>query len=484
MRKFNKNMWFMALLLVVFLAGCGGGGGGGGGGLLPDPDDNTAPTVISTAPAADAIDVPINRKIIATFDEPMRPSTITDTGTFTLTLTGIGAVAGEVKYNIASHILIFEPTVNLAAGVYTATITTAAEDVSGNALAGIYEWSFTVGTDTDITLPTVSYTMPADDATDVPSNMNIIATFSEVMDPDTIDITTFTLEESITDIPVLGFVSYAGSTATFNPTLDLVPGLEYDAKITTTAKDLAGNALAIDYEWSFTAGDGNAEGQLPVNLGLAGDYAIFALTGIDSASSAAIITGNIGVGPGVTSSAITGFDLILPAGSAFSTSTQVVNGNVYAFDYADPTGDNVTTASTDMGLAYTNAAGRTADVTELGGGTLTGLTLVPGVYKWTGNVVIPTDLSLSGGANEVWIFQISGNLDMAAAKSVLLSGGAVPENIFWQVGGIVTLGAGTHFEGIVLSQTAINFGSGASANGRLLAQTAVNLVGASEVTQP
>lgn len=469
----------MALLLVVFLAGCGGGGGGD---FLPDPDDDTAPTIISTAPADGATDVPINRKIIATFSEPMRPSTITDTGTFTLTGPG-GAVAGEVTYNVASHILIFDPAGDLAAGVYTATITTAAEDVSGNALASNYEWSFTVGTDTDITLPTVSYTMPTDGATDVPSNTNIIVTFSEVMDPDTINVLTFTVETTDGSIPVPGFVTYAGSTATFNPTLDLVPGVEYDATITTDAKDLAGNALAFNYDWSFTAGDGNAEGQLPVNLGLAGNYAIFALTGIDSSASAAIITGDIGVGPGVTSSAITGFALDLPAGSAFSTSTQV-NGNVYAFDYADPTPANVTTASTDMGLAYTDAAGRTADVTELGDGTLTGLTLVPGVYKWTGNVVIPTDLSLSGGANEVWIFQISGNLDMAAAKSVLLSGGAVPENIFWQVGGIVTLGAGTHFEGIVLSQTAINFGDGASANGRLLAQTAVNLVGASVVTQP
>ena len=226
----------------------------------------------------------------------------------------------------------------------------------------------------------------------------------------------------------------------------------------------------------------------PVNLGTAANYAIFANTGIDSAtSSGVVITGDIGLGQGVTSTAFTGFAMNLGAGAAFATSTDgQVSGKFYAFDYAPPTPTEVTTASTDMGLAYTDAAGRTATsaaTTNVGGGTLTDLTLAPGVYEWGTAVYIPTDLTLSGSSTDVWIFKVAKALTMAGAKNVVLSGGALPKNIFWQVAEGVTIGAGTHFEGIILSMTTINFGAGASINGRLLAQTAVNL-NATTVTQP
>jgi hypothetical protein len=132
-----------------------------------------------------------------------------------------------------------------------------------------------------------------------------------------------------------------------------------------------------------------------------------------------------------------------------------------------------------MTAAYSDAAGRPAGVgatnLDRGAGTLTNDTLVPGTYTWNSALNIPTDLTLSGSATDVWIFQVAGTLDMAAAKTVILSGGALPQNIFWQVSGAVTMGASTHFEGIILGQTGITFGSLASINGRLLAQTAVVL---------
>ena len=227
----------------------------------------------------------------------------------------------------------------------------------------------------------------------------------------------------------------------------------------------------------------------PVPLGLAGNYASFGGTGISNATAGTVITGDIGVGPGVTSTAITGFALILPAASPFSTSTQVT-GKVYAFDYAAPTPTNVTTASTDLLAAYNNAAGRPAGVGPYLnpglGGAIGGLTLTPGTYTWGSNVAVPfgTNLTLSGGPNDVWIFQITGTFTMGAATSVNLIGGALPKNIFWQVGGTnVTLGANAHLEGVVLSAGYIAFGNKASANSRLLSQTAVNL-DQNAVTQP
>jgi len=139
-----------------------------------------------------------------------------------------------------------------------------------------------------------------------------------------------------------------------------------------------------------------------------------------------------------------------------------------------------------MQTAYTDAAGRPAGVgpnLNLGTGTLTSQTLAPGTYTWTSNVSIPTDLTFNGSATDIWILQISGTLNMAANMNVILSGGALAKNIFWQVADVVTIGAGTHFEGIILAQTAITFGNLASINGRLLAQSAVTL-DATTVTAP
>ena len=160
-----------------------------------------------------------------------------------------------------------------------------------------------------------------------------------------------------------------------------------------------------------------------------------------------------------------------------STSSQVT-GNVYAPGYAAPTATNLTTAVSNMEAAYTDAAGRpTPDHTELASGDIGGLTLPPGLYKWTSTVNIPNNVTLQGGANDVWIFQIAGGITQASGARVQLAGGALARNVFWQVAGVVALGTTAHMEGIVLSQTAITMNTGATANGRLLAQTAVTLAG-------
>jgi len=236
------------------------------------------------------------------------------------------------------------------------------------------------------------------------------------------------------------------------------------------ARFIAGLALSVLLT-NHTATSAEA----PLVLGTAGNYVILAKSGISTIPPSAV-TGNLGVSP-IDSTAITGFSLILDGSGQFSTSSQVT-GKIYAPDYASPTPVNLTAAVGDMETAYTDAAGRTLpDYTELGSGNIGGMTLAPGLYKWGTGVTIPTDVTLAGGPNEVWIFQIAGNLSIAGAKSVNLSGGAQARNIFWQVaGGVgVALGTTSHFEGTILSQAAITLQTGASVNGRLLAQTAVTL---------
>lgn len=209
-----------------------------------------------------------------------------------------------------------------------------------------------------------------------------------------------------------------------------------------------------------------------VTLGTAGDFVILTKTGISTTGTTAI-TGNIGLSP-AAASYITGFALTLPAAGAFSTSA-LVTGTVYAPGYADPTPAYLTTAVLDMQTAYTDAAGRAADVTELGAGNIGGLTLTPGIYKWSTGVTIPTDVTLSGGANDIWILQIAQNLSVSSGVHITLAGGAQAANIFWQVAGQTTIGTGAAVSGNILDQTAIVFNTGATLNGRALAQTAVTL---------
>ncbi len=218
----------------------------------------------------------------------------------------------------------------------------------------------------------------------------------------------------------------------------------------------------------------------PVNLGKAGDFVILAKSGISTVPTSAV-TGDLGLSP-AAATFITGFSLILDSTNVFSTSTQVT-GNVYAADYAPPTPSNLTTAVGDMELAFTDAAGRAPGVTELGAGNIGGMTLEQGVYKWGTGLLIPTDVTLTGSATDVWIFQIAADLTMSSGAQILLAGGALAKNVFWQVAGLVDLGTTAHCEGVVLSQTAITLGTGASINGRLLAQTAVSLDG-STVVEP
>lgn len=235
----------LILSALIIITGCGGGSGGGGGGS----DDNTAPTIVLVYPAGSDTNIPVNQKIAASFSEAMDSSTI-DSQSFIL-MRGSTVIAGYITYS--GRVATFAPTSDLTPNTtYTATVTTRARDIAGNALADDYVWSFTTGGDSDITPPTVTLVNPLNLATGVAINQKIAATFSKVMDPATINTTTFTLKQGAT--PVTGVVTYVGQVATFTPSGYLAPNTTYTATVTTGAKDLAGNALAADYVWSFTTG--------------------------------------------------------------------------------------------------------------------------------------------------------------------------------------------------------------------------------------
>jgi hypothetical protein len=223
-----------------------------------------------------------------------------------------------------------------------------------------------------------------------------------------------------------------------------------------------------------------------VNLGTAGNYAILAKTAANN-TAISTVTGNVGVSPAARGYS-TGWAKITEPTDTYCTSAQVVApGKLYAADnVGGTTAADLTVAVGDMEIAYDAAVAKPAGVgpkLNLGAGTLTDQTLTAGVYTWGSNVTIPTDLTLNGSATDVWVFQVTGTLDMAVAKKVILSGGALAKNVFWQASGAVTIGANTQFKGVILGKTSITLGTNSSIDGRLLAQSAVTL-DASRVTVP
>jgi hypothetical protein len=231
---------------------------------------------------------------------------------------------------------------------------------------------------------------------------------------------------------------------------------------------------------SIPKDSGTPTAPFAVELGTAGSFVILSKSGVSTVPTSAV-TGDVGVSP-AAATYITGFSLTEDATNAFATSPQVT-GKVFASDYAVPTPSNLTTAVSDMETAFLDAAGRAPKVTELGAGNIGGMTLTPGVYKWGTGLLIPSDVTLSGDATDVWVFQIAQDLTMASATKVILTGGALAKHVFWQVSGSADLDTTAHMEGTLMSQTSIALRKGASVNGRLLAQTAVTIDG-SAVVQP
>lgn len=226
-------------------------------------------------------------------------------------------------------------------------------------------------------------------------------------------------------------------------------------------------------------------GDACVPLGTAGNYVILAMSGVTN-SPTSTITGNIGLASAASN--MTGFSETLDASGAFSKSAQV-SGRLYAFDYAAPTPAELTTATaTDATAAFVSADNKVlsiGDFTNVGAGNLTGLTLPAGVYEWNTGVSVDAagTVTLSGSATDVWVFKIAGDVTMNPGSTVALTGGALPQNVFWRSAGVVALDTTANLKGIVLSGSAVTLANGATVTGRLIASTAVTLI-ANTVTRP
>ena len=323
-----------------------------------------------------------------------------------------------------------------------------------------YVWIFTTGNTADIIPPTVIATDPTNGATSVLLNKKITATFSEAMNPITINITTFLLKQGATSIT--GTVTYSGVTAMFSPSANLAINTLYTATITTGVKDLAGNSMLVDYVWSFTTG--TTLGQTGIDLGTAGNFAVLAGAGVTNTGNT-IVTGDLGTSPTGT---VTGF----PPG--------IVIGNIHA---ADPVAAQ---AKLDLTTAYNAAQARITGAVSLPG-DLSGLTLVPGLYANSTSVMLSVGnvtLDAQGDINAVFILKMGSTLTTLPGTQVILSGGAQAKNIYWSVGTSGTLGTNSVFYGNILSDQAISLNTGAVLNGRALTRIASVTLQANIINKP
>lgn len=507
----KKLLTTIAFAFVLLFSGCA------------DDDfeeiDGVCPLVISTVPDSDAVGVPLNQVITATFNEVMKPSTITS-ASFLVSANG-AQIAGTVTY--AGSTATFTPNAPLLPNTeYTGTITTLASDPRGNFLQENYVWSFTtlktftVGVSSNPTIggvtagggifvegATVIVTaVPnAGYAFDNWTEGGVIvpgagASYQFVLTGNRTLVANFVVEPPLQFTVVLnadpnngGVVTGAGSfdagslvtvSANANQGYTFVNWTE-NGVIVPGANEIYEFVIANDrtLQANFILDD-VASGLCPnpiVDLGMAKNYAILAESAI-STTGVTSVTGDMGISP-LAASFITGFGLTLHSSGTYSTSS-LVTGKIYAADYTSPTPSNLTVTVDNMHTAFTTANGLAPNYTEYLAGNLNDVTLPAGVYKYGTGLLLTNTITLDGGGVDcaAFVFQIAGDLIVSNNVKIVLINGAKADNIFWVTAGAgAVIGTDVDFSGNVLSKTLISLEARSTVKGRLLAQSAVSLIG-------
>lgn len=444
--------------------------------------DAAAPVITGTTSANGATNVDTNVKVGATFSEAMNPLSITN-GNFSVKQTVSGApVAGSTSYSGLNA--VFSPTNALAANTsYTATIRGGASGVSDLAaatMAADRSWSWSTGAGADHTAPLVTLVNPTDLSQNVPVTSSVNATFNEAMSPLTINSANFT----VTGVSGVVTFNALDKIATFLPTSSLAPGTTYTATVKVGASDLAGNPMLSNKVWRFTTASVVAP---PPNLISAAPFGNFGGTaGMTNTGTLTVVNGNIGsIATGT--SMITGFhdtsgDIYTETPANRGTVNGKINSCTNSITGPTSTGPNAascaiaTQARLDAQTAYQSLVARpVGGASPAPGANLAGVTLLPGTYVAPGGSFMiqggNLTLDAQGDANAVWVFKMATTLTVggpgaAFPQSIILAGGALAKNVYWQVGSFATINAagGGTMVGTIIAQSGASFSTVGNVN--------------------
>lgn len=470
---FNPSVWLVALLAMTLLAGCGGGTWDGKSSTGNPPVSPIAPTVTASNPNPDATNVAVASAINMTFSADMDADSI-DENTFTVTGPGTSPVTGVVTYSAANKTATFVPAQSLEFGtLYTASISTVAQDADGTNLVTAHSWAFTT---VQADFIAVDETNPVNESTAVCTNKAITVVFDTPLDPITIEspAMNFMLAETVngTEVDGVATLDDAGTTLTFTPSSALAAGIEYTATINTDVTDVNGNPLENNEEWTFTTS--TAFCQAAVTLGKTKPYGVLSnasvtLGGGPNSTTGLRVDGDVGIFP---AGACTGCD-------STTVSGQMDIGNTAASDAMDDLlaayNDAINRATNrctliDSGVLATNPSATC-------GGGANGV-FAPGLY-WSGSsIAIPAGgtitLDAKNDPDAVFIFQSESTINTIGGNThVILANGAQAKNVFWVAVSSATIGGtNSDFAGTVIAQSAITVSTGTAMLGRALARTA------------
>ena len=459
-------MWLMALQLAVFVTGCGGGNQGRGA-ILGLPAVNLISVAVTSVPtpASVPIGAPQQFMALATFDD----GSTRDVTTLSIWTSGSPHATVVPNTGVATGVAA-DPSVAI-----TATYTVAGITQSGSANLAV----------TAATLSKITVTSAPSPATVVVGATQPFTATATYSDGTTQVVTT------------LANWTSGSPHATVLQATGVATGVNVDPSVVITATYTVGG-ITQSGSTNLAVTAAPALGPPPVPLGsiLTNNFVILATTQITEAVPASgAITGNIGLSPATAAQIFVACSEM--SGNIYGTNVGYVGSTGGTGCFKGLAADNTTVANAilDLGTAYTAAsapatpaATDAAHLNLLGGNIPAGTTFTPGTYTWNtpGNVNINGNITLAGGPNDVWIFQMTGNLAVASAGTlasgthIILSGGAVASNVFWQVGGAsVTLGTYSTFNGVILTSpsTLIAMQTGAVLHGRALSGTQVTLQG-------
>ncbi len=478
--------WLTAIAVTGLVAACGGGGQEPILGAGDIGNALTTPIVIGVSPSSGATGVATNTAVItATFNKTMDAASI-NASSFTLSCPSSPTASGGTVTYISANRTATRTVPALLAGTCTATVTTAVTDSTGAAMLKPYSWQFTTGLVSDTTAPLAASVSPIESATNVPTNSAVTVTFNEGMTPSTLNATTFTLSAGSTPITGTVTLDSSGKIGSFQPAANLAVGTTYTATVTTGAKDLAGNALVADKVWGFTTGTTVATAPSIVLLSAAPFGTFGGTGGMTNTGTLTQVNGDIGsIATGT--SMVTGFhDSLGDIYTETPANIGAVSGKIYTCtnSVTGPTSAGVnapacaaaTQARLDAQAAYAALVAKpVGGASPAPGANLAGLTLLPGTYVAPGGSFMieggNLTLDAQGDANATWVFQMATTLTVggpgaAFPQSIILAGGALPKNVFWQVGSFATINAagGGTMVGTIITQTGASFSTAGNVN--------------------